>query len=233
MTTERVQVTPRIGEFAHPKEAHEQPAPSMFSAPPQPSLEKSVAMQAGRFMSASSEYWLIGIIIVLITVILMLIVYIVRFKNGNKESPQAQDRGDVRVQEVEDLEEQVEPQEKNITPTPKQALNASQQRELLSKPLQLRGSAHAAAQAAPAAQAALAAPQQSKPLLVVSGDADVPSQEEGTEETPSADAASTRESAAPEEHAQQPEERRESDFTPPPAATPSRRGGRRGRPSQQ
>ena len=51
----------------------------------------SLASQAKSFLSISNEYWLIGIIIVLITVILMLIVYIMKIKQGAPDA--TTDRG--------------------------------------------------------------------------------------------------------------------------------------------
>lgn len=120
MTTERVEVAPRItpdrarmvGEANHDHGASQSIIPDpkkkdiqYFNGEDARQIDgplhnvsresrndpQSVVSQAKSFLSISNEYWLIGIIIVLITVILMLIVYIMKIKQGSPDV--ATDRG--------------------------------------------------------------------------------------------------------------------------------------------
>lgn len=80
-----VQIEPRLGALTEQVASRETGAVSSREdsrhLAPKPQGEPIIS-QAKTFLSVSNEYWLIGIIIVLITVILMLIVYIVKIKQG-------------------------------------------------------------------------------------------------------------------------------------------------------
>lgn len=98
-----VEIAPRIGARSIISEPHKAEHLGARAAGTTPGFETSMAMpmpmpkandaelmgsskpaidKAKTFLSISNEYWLIGIIIVLITVILMLIVYVVKLKQG-------------------------------------------------------------------------------------------------------------------------------------------------------